>query len=72
MTGSCRRQTEWDSLCLSVAVPSSDTMDVYEQTSSSMKVKWDSVKGATGYILLYRPINQPQLEKEVDSPHPTE
>lgn len=52
-------------LC-SVPVPSVEVLDVYEQTSSSMRVKWDRVKAATGYILLFRPINEPQLEKEVD------
>lgn len=54
-------------VCLcSVPVPPVENMDVYDQTSSSMKVKWDRVPGATGYILLFRPTHQPQLEKEVD------
>lgn len=54
-------------VCLcSVPVPQVENMDVYDQTSSSMKVKWDSVPAATGYILLFRPTHQPQLEKEVD------
>lgn len=41
-------------------------MNVYDETSSSMWVTWGSVEDATGYMLLYRPINEPQLEKEVD------
>lgn len=53
-------------LLCSVPVPSVEHMYVYEQTSSSMRVKWDSVKAATGYSVLFRPINEPQLENEVD------
>lgn len=53
-----------------------ELMDVYDQTSSSMRVKWDRVEASTGYILLYRPTSEPQLGKEVDvqladCPHPT-
>lgn len=50
----------------SVPVPSVESLDVYNLTSRSMKVKWDGVTAATGYILLYRPAGEPQLEKEVD------
>lgn len=52
--------------CVSVPVPLVDSMDVYDQTSNSMRVRWDSVTAATGYALLFRPINEPQLEEEVD------
>lgn len=58
-----------DHLCVSVPsvpLPSVKVMDVYDETSSSMWVTWGSVEGATGYVMLYRPINEPQLEKEVD------
>lgn len=48
-----------------VPVPSVDTLDVYDLTSDSMRVKWDGVTAATGYILLYRPVSEPQLETEV-------
>ncbi|KAM3603497.1 uncharacterized protein V6R79_023588 [Siganus canaliculatus] len=42
-------------------------MDVYDEKSTTMRVKWDAVGGASGYMLLYRSINatEPQLEKEV-------
>lgn len=49
----------------SVPLPSVKVMNVYDETSSSMWVTWGSVEGATGYVLLYRPINERQLEKEV-------
>lgn len=52
----------------SVPVPSVESLDVYDPTSNSMRVKWDGVAAATGYILLYRPVSEPQLEKEVDLP----
>lgn len=42
-------------------------MNVYEETSNTMKVKWVEVDGATGYVLQYRSINasEPQVEMEV-------
>uniref|UniRef100_A0A665VIL6 Collagen alpha-1(XII) chain n=1 Tax=Echeneis naucrates TaxID=173247 RepID=A0A665VIL6_ECHNA len=42
-------------------------MDVYDETSTTMRVKWEEAAGATGYMLLYKAINatEPQLEKEV-------
>lgn len=50
----------------SVPVLPVENLDVYDLTSSSMRVKWDGVTAATGYILLYRPVSEPLLEKEVD------
>lgn len=50
----------------SVPVPSVESLDVYDLTSTSMRVKWDRVTAATGYILLYRPVSEPQLEKVGD------
>ncbi|XP_071397697.1 collagen alpha-1(XII) chain-like, partial [Centroberyx affinis] len=43
-----------------------ESMQVYDETMSSMKVSWEEAEGATGYMLLYRAINatQPSLEKE--------
>ncbi|XP_038582153.1 collagen alpha-1(XII) chain isoform X2 [Micropterus salmoides] len=43
------------------------SMNVYDETSTTMWVRWDEAAGATGYMLLYKAINatEPQEEKEV-------
>lgn len=52
---------------LSVPLSAVKNMIVYDETKSTMKVRWDEADGATGYLLLYKSINatEPQLEKEV-------
>ncbi|XP_056260514.1 collagen alpha-1(XII) chain isoform X3 [Seriola aureovittata] len=42
-------------------------MNVYDETLSTMRVRWEEADGATGYMLLYKAINatEPQLEKEM-------
>ncbi|XP_071323618.1 collagen alpha-1(XII) chain isoform X2 [Trachinotus anak] len=42
-------------------------MNVYDETLSTMRVRWEEADGATGYMLLYKAINatEAQLEKEV-------
>ncbi|KAK1888687.1 Collagen alpha-1(XII) chain [Dissostichus eleginoides] len=42
-------------------------MNVYDETSTTMKVRWGAAEGATGYMMLYRATNatEPQLEQEV-------
>ncbi|XP_027134926.1 collagen alpha-1(XII) chain isoform X15 [Larimichthys crocea] len=42
-------------------------MKVYDETSTTMRVKWEEAAGATGYMLLYQPTNstEPRLPKEV-------
>ncbi|XP_013127692.1 collagen alpha-1(XII) chain isoform X2 [Oreochromis niloticus] len=42
-------------------------MNVYDETSVSMRVSWDGAVGATGYMLLYNSVNasEPQLENEL-------
>ncbi|XP_041814167.1 collagen alpha-1(XII) chain [Chelmon rostratus] len=42
-------------------------MNVYDETSSTMMVRWEEADGASGYMLLYKSINatEPQVEKEV-------
>lgn len=52
---------------LSVALPAVKDMNVYDETSGTMRVRWEEADGATGYMLLYKSINatEPQLEKEV-------
>ncbi|MEQ2277282.1 hypothetical protein XENORESO_000310 [Xenotaenia resolanae] len=48
-------------------LPAVLNMNVYDETSSTMRVSWEAAAGATGYLLLYRSINasEPQLEQEV-------
>ncbi|XP_072219017.1 collagen alpha-1(XII) chain isoform X2 [Leuresthes tenuis] len=48
-------------------LPAVKNMNVYDETMNSMRVRWDAVFGATGYLLRYRSINasEPQLEQEV-------
>uniref|UniRef100_A0A8C6M865 Collagen alpha-1(XII) chain n=1 Tax=Nothobranchius furzeri TaxID=105023 RepID=A0A8C6M865_NOTFU len=48
-------------------LPAVKNMNVYDETMNSMRVKWDAVPGATGYLLLYRSINasEPQEENEI-------
>lgn len=43
------------------------TMEVYDEQTTTMRVKWEEVEGATGYILRYDAINatQPTTEQEV-------
>ncbi|XP_051264917.1 collagen alpha-1(XII) chain isoform X5 [Dicentrarchus labrax] len=42
-------------------------MNVYDETSTTMRVRWEEADGATGYMLLYKSINatEPQLENEM-------
>ncbi|CAG09869.1 unnamed protein product [Tetraodon nigroviridis] len=42
-------------------------MDVYDEQTTTMRVRWEEVKDATGYILRYDAINatQPTVEQEV-------
>ncbi|GAA6231691.1 collagen alpha-1(XII) chain-like isoform X1 [Lates japonicus] len=42
-------------------------MNVYDETATTMRVRWEEADGATGYMLLYKAVNasEPQLEKEV-------
>ncbi|XP_068610238.1 collagen alpha-1(XII) chain [Brachionichthys hirsutus] len=48
-------------------LPGVNNVNVYDESSTTVKVKWEEAAGATGYMLLYRSINasEPQLEKEV-------
>ncbi|XP_028296318.1 collagen alpha-1(XII) chain isoform X2 [Gouania willdenowi] len=42
-------------------------MNVYDETSTTMRVSWDAAPRASSYMLLYRTLNasEPQLENEV-------
>ncbi|XP_061561152.1 collagen alpha-1(XII) chain isoform X5 [Phycodurus eques] len=48
-------------------LPAVTSMNVYDETMSTMRVRWQPVGGASGYIVLYQSINgtEPQLDKEV-------
>ncbi|XP_035530598.1 collagen alpha-1(XII) chain isoform X3 [Morone saxatilis] len=43
------------------------SMDIYDQQTTTMRVRWEQAEGATGYMLLYSTINatQPTLEQEI-------
>lgn len=42
-------------------------MDVYNEQTTTMRVRWEEVEGATGYVLRYDAINatQPTVEQDV-------
>lgn len=42
-------------------------MDIYDEQTTTMRVRWEEVEGAAGYMLLYSAINatQPTVEQEV-------
>ncbi|XP_031437444.1 collagen alpha-1(XII) chain isoform X2 [Clupea harengus] len=48
-------------------LPAVKTMTVYDETLTTMRVRWEVVSGASGYMLLYSALNatQPTTEKEV-------
>uniref|UniRef100_A0A3Q3JN59 Collagen alpha-1(XII) chain n=1 Tax=Monopterus albus TaxID=43700 RepID=A0A3Q3JN59_MONAL len=48
-------------------LPPVTNINVYDETVTTMKVSWEKVDGATGYLMLYKSINatEPQLEQEV-------
>uniref|UniRef100_A0A8D0AFH4 Collagen type XII alpha 1 chain n=1 Tax=Sander lucioperca TaxID=283035 RepID=A0A8D0AFH4_SANLU len=43
------------------------SMDIYDEQTTTMRVRWEEAVGATGYMLLYSAINatQPTVEQEV-------
>ncbi|XP_056248925.1 collagen alpha-1(XII) chain isoform X1 [Seriola aureovittata] len=42
-------------------------MDIYDEKTTTMRVRWEEAVGATGYMLLYSAINatEPSLEQEI-------
>lgn len=54
-------------LCFSVPLPAVKNMNVYDEAVTTMRVRWEQVGGATGYLMQYQSINatEPQLEQEV-------
>ncbi|XP_028250570.1 collagen alpha-1(XII) chain isoform X2 [Parambassis ranga] len=43
------------------------SMDIYDEQTTTMRVRWEEAAGATGYMLLYSAINatQPTVEQEI-------
>lgn len=52
---------------LTVPISSVRNLNVYDIGSTSMRVRWEPLNGATGYLLTYEPANAtvPTTEKEV-------
>ncbi|XP_061563452.1 collagen alpha-1(XII) chain-like [Cololabis saira] len=51
-------------------LPAARNLQVYDETMSSLRVRWEAAAGASGYMLLYKSVNasEPQLEQEVRVP----
>lgn len=48
-------------------MPAVRRMEIYDEQTTTMRVRWPQVDGVTGYMLLYSAINatQPTVEQEV-------
>lgn len=46
----------WPCMCV-VALPAVTGLQLFDVTHSSMKARWDSVDGVSGYMLLYAPLS---------------
>lgn len=53
--------------CYLVPLSAVRRMDIYDEQTTTMRVRWEEADGATGYMLLYSAINatQPTVEQEV-------
>ncbi|XP_075058737.1 collagen alpha-1(XII) chain isoform X1 [Mixophyes fleayi] len=48
-------------------IPSVRNLNIYDIGTTTMRARWEAAKGATGYLLLYEPVNAtvPAVEKEM-------
>lgn len=55
------------SFCKPVPLTPVRTMDIYDEQTTTMRVRWEEAEGATGYMLLYSAVNasRPTREQEV-------
>ncbi len=56
-------------LCRAVALPMVNNLELFDITHSTMRVRWRTAAGASGYMILYAPLTEgdPADEKEVRS-----
>ncbi|XP_077566419.1 collagen alpha-1(XII) chain isoform X2 [Stigmatopora nigra] len=56
-----------EGLQTTLPLPSVASVDVYDRSTSALRVRWGPADGATGYVLLYRPVNasEPEADREV-------
>lgn len=54
-------------LISTVPIPNIRNLNIYDIGTTTMRVRWEAAQGATGYQLLYEPVNAtvPSTEKEV-------
>lgn len=59
----------WVCLCAAVALPMVNDLELFDITHSTMRVRWRTAEGASGYMILYAPLTEgdPADEKEVST-----